>query len=241
MIGRQCGFTLIELAIVLFILTLLMAGAMTPLTQQLAERQTAETRRTLEALKTALLGYALSHRDAQERPYLPCPDLRGTGIGADDGLEDRLPDGRCAAIAGNLPWLTLGMAEADAWGNRYAYAVSPAYAHAGQGIAAHPAPPAELTVCLGRDCASPVTAAAVLLAHGRNGLGALNAAGGVNRAPSGADERENADADGRFVSRPPAAADRPGGEFDDLVTWLAPSYLLGRLCGEGAACGSVIR
>ncbi len=230
----QRGFTLLELAIVLFILTLLLAGVMTPLTRQLQERQIAETRRGLADIQASLLGHALSHRDPQGHPYLPCPDRR-TGPGANDGLEDRLPEGGCAVLSGNLPWLTLGLPGADAWGNRYTYAVSPAYAHAQAGIRPHPAPATALTACLDRDCSRHLAAAAVWLSHGPNGLGALNAGGGLNRAPPGADEAQNADGDGRFVSRPPAGSDRPGGEFDDLVQWLPPAQLLGRLCLE-AGC-----
>ncbi len=231
----QRGFTLIELAIVLFILTLLLGGIMTPLTQQIAARQESETRRGLEDLKTALLGYALSHRDTAQRPYLPCPDRRDAATGG-DGKEDRLPDGRCAASVGNFPWLSLGLGAADAWGNRFTYAVAPAYAHAGQGIVAHPAPAAELQVCLERGCRSRMAAAAVLLSHGRNGLGAQNASGRLNQMPGGEDELENSDADESFVSRPPAASDRAGGEFDDLSLWLGPDYLLGWICAAGAAC-----
>ena len=233
--ARDAGFTLVELAIVLFILTLLMAGAMTPLARQIVERQSADTRRTLLDVRTALQGYALSHRDPAGRPYLPCPDRR-EGPQANDGQEDRLPDGSCAAPSGNLPWISLGLAETDAWGNRYTYAVARAYAHAQSGILAHPAPAADLRVCLERGCDHPIEAAAVWLSHGPNGLGARNAAGRQNRAPDGTDERENAHGGPVFISRPPAAADRPGGEFDDLVQWLAPGYLIGRLCGEGGAC-----
>lgn len=233
--ARNGGFTLIELAIVLFILTLLMAGAMTPLSRQIVERQSADTRRGLMDVKTALLGYALSHRDPAGRPYLPCPDRR-EGPQANDGEEDRLPDGGCAAPSGNLPWVTLGVPQADAWGNRYTYAVAPAYAHAQAGIMAHPAPAADLRICLERQCERPLKASALWLSHGPNGLGAMNAAGRPNRLPVGTDERENANADTLFVSRPPTGADRPGGEFDDLVLWLAPDYLIGRLCGEVGAC-----
>ena len=236
----QRGFTLIELAIVLFILTLLLGGLMIPLTQQIALRQEGETRRGLEELRTAVLGYALGHRDADGHPYLPCPDLREpTRLGegrAGDGVEDRLSDGRCAAGTGNLPWISLGMAGPDAWGNRYTYAVSPTYAHAGQGIAAQSAPAAGLQVCLERACRSRVAAVAVLVSHGRNGLGALNASGRLNQPPTGEDEAENSDADEVFVAHAPVAADRPGGEFDDLVLWLAPDYVLGWLCGAGASC-----
>lgn len=233
--GRSAGFTLIELAIVLFILTLLMAGAMTPLSRQIVERQSADTRRGLMDVRTALLGYALSHRDPAARPYLPCPDQR-EGPRANDGEEDRLPDGRCSVLSGNLPWITLGLADTDAWGNRYTYAVSPAYAHAQAGIVTHPAPVASIRLCRDGHCERPLLAAAVWLSHGPNGLGANNAAGRPNRPPVGRDEQENADGDTDYVHRPPAAADRPGGEFDDLVQWLAPDYLIGRLCGDGGAC-----
>jgi prepilin-type N-terminal cleavage/methylation domain-containing protein len=233
--GRNAGFTLIELAIVLFILTLLMAGAMTPLARQIVERQSADTRRALMDVKTALLGYALSHRDPAGRPYLPCPDRRD-GPQANDGEEDRLPEGGCAVESGNLPWLTLGLAQADAWDNRYTYAVAPAYAHALTGIVPHPVPATALKLCLDRRSDRPLMAAAVWLSHGPNGFGAINAAARPNRPPTARDEQENADGDPVFVHRPPAAADRPGGEFDDLVHWLAPNYLIGRLCGEAGAC-----
>lgn len=246
--GNAGGFTLIELALVLFILTLVMAGAMTPLTRMLTERQAAETRRALAEAKTALLGYALTHRDALGRPYLPCPD-RPTGPGAGDGQEDRLPDGRCAGTQGTLPWLSLGLPAADAWGNRFTYAVAPDYADAQAGITAHPPPAADLRVCLAQPtsgsaddqpqaaaCAHSAPAAAVILSHGPNGLGAINAHGGRNRRPTGVDERRNASLEGVFISRPPAAADRPGGEFDDLLLWLSPEALIGRLCAEAAAC-----
>jgi prepilin-type N-terminal cleavage/methylation domain-containing protein len=41
------GFTLIELAIVLFVVTLLLGGVLTPLGQQIAERQASDTRRVM--------------------------------------------------------------------------------------------------------------------------------------------------------------------------------------------------
>lgn len=246
--GSAGGFTLIELALVLFILTLVMAGAMTPLTRMLTERQSAETRRALAEAKTALLGYALTHRDALGRPYLPCPD-RLTGPGAGDGREDRLPDGRCAGAQGTLPWLSLGLPAADAWGNRYTYAVALDYADAQAGITTHPPPAAGLRICLAQPasgnaddqaqataCAQSAPAAAVILSHGPNGLGAVSAHGGRNRSPTGADERHNASHEGVFISRSPAAADRPGGEFDDLLLWLSPEALIGRLCAEATAC-----
>jgi hypothetical protein len=76
----------------------------------------------------------------------------------------------------------------------------------------------------------------VLISHGRNGFGAANAGGGVNLAPTGRDEIENIDGDARFSMLPPRAADRPGGEFDDLVLALSPDWLRGRLCEPASLC-----
>ncbi len=229
------GFTLVELAIVLFVITLLLGGMLTPLTQQIAERQAGETRRTLENARIALVGYALSHRDTAGHPYLPCP-------GGDDGVENRQADGHCAAPVGLLPWHTLGTAETDAWGNRLGYAVAPDFAAAGQGITTAAgqgittASVGNIELCQGKTCPQPLAAAAVLLSHGRNGLGAHNSMGKTNLAPRSGDERENADTTPRFIMRPPSDADRPDGEFDDQITWLSPAWLLGRLCDPAASC-----
>jgi type II secretory pathway pseudopilin PulG len=227
------GFTLVELAIVLFVITLLLGGMLTPLSQQIAERQTRDTQHVLEAARAALAGYALSHRDSIGRPYLPCPDQPGGG----DGIEDRLPDGRCANVVGGLPWHTLGVAEADAWGNRLDYAVSPEFADASRGIVHNPVPASEVQICRDTPCAQPLAAAAAILSHGRNGLGARNSMGNANLDPVSTHERANADGTPRFIMRPPAA-DRADGEFDDLVTWLSPAWLLGRLCDPAATCAA---
>lgn len=238
--GTDAGFTLIELAIVLFVVTLLLGGILTPLGQQIAERQAGDTRRALEIARTALVGYALGRRGAHSPGYLPCPDMRAPGLSgvANDGREDRHPDGRCVVASGNLPWLTLGLAEGDAWGNRLGYAVAPNWS-VDDPAAAAPAPgKAPLEVCQDVSCASPLPAAAVLISHGRNGFGAANASGGVNLAPSGRDEIENIDADGRFSMLPPRATDRPGGEFDDLVLAVSPDWLRGRLCEPASLCAS---
>jgi prepilin-type N-terminal cleavage/methylation domain-containing protein len=236
------GFTLIELAIVLFIITLLLGGVLTPLGEQITERQNAETRRALESARIALVGYAL--RQANQVGPLPCPDvrnpdLRNPDIHANDGLEDRLADGKCAALTGNLPWKTLGLAEADAWGNRLGYGVAADWANS-TGIAAASKSTATtlLQICPDKTCAQPMSAAAVVFSHGRNGFGGMNVNGGRNLAPTSADEAENSDTDQRFVMHAPRAADRPGGEFDDLLLPLSPDWLRGRLCDPASLCAS---
>lgn len=225
------GFTLIELAIVLFIITLLLGGVLTPLGQQITERQTGETRRALESARIALVGYAL--RQANQAGPLPCPDVRNREGHANDGLEDRLPDGKCAAFTGNLPWKTLGLAEGDAWGNRLGYAVAADWTLPGEH---RPSASTLLQICQDKTCAQPMSAAALVLSHGRNGFGADNISGRRNLPPNSADEAENNNEDARFVMHPPRAADRPGGEFDDLLLPLSPDWLRGRLCDPASLC-----
>ncbi|MBM4180762.1 MAG: prepilin-type N-terminal cleavage/methylation domain-containing protein [Betaproteobacteria bacterium] len=234
----DCGFTLVELAIVLFIVTLLLGGMLMPLGRQIAERQAADTRRALEHARTALVGYALARRAADSPGHLPCPDLRApaaTGR-ANDGTEDRLPDGRCAASAGNLPWRSLGLAEGDAWGNRLGYAVTRTWSRPG----AHAGGTAEtLEICRDAACAEALPAAAVLISHGGNGFGAGNAHGGVNLAPSGREELANARGGERYYMLAPREAGHGQGEFDDLLLPLSADWLRGRLCDPAALCAAV--
>lgn len=232
------GFTLVELAIVLFIVTLLLGGMLMPLGRQIAERQSGDTRRALEHARTALIGYALARRTADSPGHLPCPDLRAPGPAGrnHDGIEDRLADGRCAASSGNLPWRTLGLAEGDAWGNRLGYAVTRTWsrpgAHAGGGEET-------LEICRDAACVEALPAAAVLISHGGNGFGAGNARGGVNLAPSGREELANARGGERYYMLAPREAGHAQGEFDDLLLPLSADWLRGRLCDPAALCAAV--
>lgn len=261
LIGRHAcagstGFTLIELAIVLFIITLLLGGVLTPLGQQIAERQNGETRRAMETARIALVGYAL--RQANQAGPLPCPDIRNvtenraTENHANDGLEDRLANGLCAVRTGNLPWNTLGLPDGDAWGNRLGYAVAAEWATAetlkpqpntqatsdlpAAQAAQLPNPSKMLQICSNKPCSAETPAAALILSHGRNGFGAYNISGKQNLAPTSADEKANIEGTTRFFMLPPRAADRPGGEFDDLLLPVSADWLRGRLCDPASLC-----
>jgi len=140
------GFTLIELAIVLVIITILIGGLAMPLSAQIQARRVAETQRTLDEVREAVFGYALSKSilvDDDDDPstpdkkhtYLPCPDLvsgdppgdaddDGKEADLNNGLEDRNADGSCSGSTGNVPWATLGTGAQDAWGNRLYYRIT---------------------------------------------------------------------------------------------------------------------
>jgi len=158
---RPTGFTLIELAMVLFIVSLLIGGLLMPLAAQNEIRGRQETQTALSNIREALIGFALVNG------RLPCPAVAGiptgtTVSGLEAGREATSPlgtNGPCACatsatsgIAGNagagavacddttpggvtgvLPWATLGVPESDAWGNRYTYRVTTRFARLAAG------------------------------------------------------------------------------------------------------------
>ena len=231
----QRGFTLIELAIVLVIITILISGLAVPLSAQIQARRTTETRQTLDEARKAVLGYAMTHlADTPGRRYLPCPDTDG------DGHENRDPATKaCAQPAGLMPWVDLGTAPQDAWGNRLRYAVVLQYADAVSGFSASTPLPVSLNVCTTHTCASPDVAGNVvfvLVSHGPNGWGASNVNGNTLTAPSGPDELDNLDGNGTYISRAPTKPGSAGGEFDDITTWISLSQLVAQICPTGSDC-----
>lgn len=234
---RPTGFTLVEMAIVLLILTLLAGSLTAGLSAHLARRAEAATDAAIDEARDALLGYVV------RRGYFPCPARSAT-----DGSEDRdaTDKNKCRKHTGLLPWATLGIPGVDGWSRRLRYAVAPEYvrdirdtvvgekANLADGdidIKTRNLDGAELflTTDGGR---TPV----VILSHGANGLGATDQDGNALAPPAaGSDEARNASPDGRlFYARPrsenPAA---PGGAFDDRVSWLSPNLIAHRLISAG--------
>lgn len=58
---RQRGFTLLELALVLLVITVLLGGLAVPFTRQIETRRIAETQKAMATIQDALIGYAMSH------------------------------------------------------------------------------------------------------------------------------------------------------------------------------------
>ncbi len=106
--SAHLGFSLVEMAIVLAIVTLLLAGLLPSLSGQIEQSRRKETRKILEEIQQALTGYAIING------YLPCPTTASNPANANYGFADA----SCTSPAteGYLPWKTLGVAETDAWG-----------------------------------------------------------------------------------------------------------------------------
>ncbi|OGT30090.1 MAG: hypothetical protein A2W28_10425 [Gammaproteobacteria bacterium RBG_16_51_14] len=132
----QKGFTLIELAIVLFIAGLILVGVLTPLATQIEQKERQNTQDVLNDIEEALYGFTVANG------RLPCPDCRdntGTcaGVAANeinDGQADEINAPlECATAEGNLPWVDLAVPEFDIWGRHYIYRVDKDFADATDG------------------------------------------------------------------------------------------------------------
>ena len=228
------GFTLAELAIVLLIVGLLLAGILTPLSTQIDVQRTAQTQKSLDEIKEALVGFAVSHGN------LPCPDkVGGGGAGLpNDGQEDVDAGGNCVAQEGNLPWNTLGLPGVDAWGNYFHYRITPVFAARSPAVPFSLSSAGNMTICPNQACtpsAIVTNIPAVALSYGKNGYGASSSAGGSNPpVPVGnVDESENTNQNTTFVSRAKTNIDTPAGEFDDIVVWLSSNVLFNRMVAAG--------
>lgn len=231
--NRARGFTLIEIAVAIFIIALLLGSLLVPLTTQVEERQVSETEKTLGEIRDALLGFAIANG------YLPCPD---TGTNGTENLSGSGCGTITAGIAcGRFPHGNLGFANSDLWGNRLTYCVNELFARRGAGLTFTLSTPGnDIYICTTSGCGTTVstTAVAVILSHGRNGYGARNLATGNQNScpPEGCsnDEQENFDNNDRnIVWRARTASGAAAGEFDDVVVWLPRYTLFNRMVAAG--------
>lgn len=250
--ARSRGFSLTELAVVLFIVALLLGTAMFTMNAQTETRGFDETRRRLEAARELLLGYALVNG------RLPCPATGATG----DEVRDA-GTGQCTGgnYGGFLPARTIGYQITDdagfgldAWNGRIRYAVSglldTTVTSCATPLANHftnatslkangiTCPPTDLIVCksatgiTGTTCGGAANqvmsqnlVVAIVFSVGRNGLSVP--------AGSGADEQANLNGDRVFVFHTPNPSGPANGEFDDHMVWLTVGELYGKLIAGG--------
>ncbi len=227
--GGQRGFSLVELAISIFIIALLLGSILVPLATQVEQRQIGETQKSMEEIKEALLGFAATNG------YLPCPDTDN------DGAENiDTASGKCATVSGdnvstgNLPWATLGLTTStDAWGNRFRFAINERYGWRAPAalIALTTLSNTDVRICAAAGCGGTgIAVVAAVVSMGRNGHGATNSQTGVaNIAPASADELENLDGDREIVSRTASAVGAGAGEFDDIVVSISQFVLFNRM------------
>lgn len=215
---RQTGFSLVEMAIVLLIVALLLGGLLPVLSGQIDQQRRDDTRKQMDEISAALLGYAAS----QQPPRLPCPASPAIATGnANAGAAN------CTLTTGVIPWATLGTRETDAWGRRFTYSVTSSVAgpFTTSFTLASTGNLNVLNKAGGNKIAADVPA--VLVSHGPDGKGAYTPQGTQIAASADADETENSNGNATFVSHEPTTA------FDDLVIWLSPNTLFNRMVAAG--------
>jgi len=255
----HAGFSLVEMAVVLAIVGLLLAGILLPLSAQLDQQQSNETQRRLDLARDAILGFAATNR------RLPCP-ASSSSSGAEVFSTAFTPGGGACSVpwTGYVPAVTLGLLPVngsqlfvDSWGNPIRYAVtdfSKAFTVSGNsgtrpftstdGIRAVynasnlSSLSPDLYVC---SAASAITGSGASAACSGTSLLSSNAVAvifstGKNTSTggTGADEAANLNPDRAFVSHTPAPSTATGGEFDDVVLWLSPYLLYNRMIVGGA-------
>ena len=234
----QRGFTLVELAIVMFIVTLLLGGMLLPLSAQQDVRSHGDTQKILTEARDALLGFAM----ANDR--LPCP-----ASSTSNGVEDPSTGGPCNhPYDGFFPAATLGLSPIDAEGylvdgwsgeaaNRVRYSVSKANSSAfttasemkNTGMTALLP---DLQICsTGTNLSAPTPDTATCAAGAALATDAVAViySLGKNAGTGGAatDELANLTADRAFVSAP------QGSSFDDQLVWLSKNILFNRMVAAG--------
>ncbi len=245
----QGGFTLVEIAIVLLVVTILLGYtvALFPIQQELKQYRSAN--QEMEQIMAQLVAYA------QINGRLPCPDTTRGGSTV-DGFED--PDGPddCEAFFAFLPGRTLGIDGdynaagnlLDPWGQPYLYAVSEETSSDGdvdlvtvngvrnEGIAV--AIP-DLFICDDSnangnddDCSDVsgndvvLNVAAVLVSTGKD-RGNVNS----NIQRENTDNFHDGQDDKVYIYAP--RSDRPGAEYDDVIKWLSTNVLYSKMIEAG--------
>jgi prepilin-type N-terminal cleavage/methylation domain-containing protein len=244
------GYTLLELALVLLVLSILGLAMAMPLAAQVEMRRTEETRRRLGEARDVLLAFAATHG------RLPCP-ASATSRGEESFVAGGdASDGRCAHFHdGFLPAAALGLSPLDSEGflrdawesrdNRIRYAVYDGAVNGvaqaltrtngmqAAGLAALGAQSHYLFVCVSARGAGPggCGPAANQLTR-RAAFVLLSAGANASSAPlAGGDEARNLAGDGTFVDHEPAAD--AGNPFDDLLEWSPVHLVVHRMITAG--------
>lgn len=218
------GFSLVELAIVLFIMGLLLQVSIEPLGMRLEHNRRVQAAKQLDEVRMHLRAHWVSYG------HLPCPIVAGV-----DSEED------CHTSAGGVPAATLSIVGSvnragellDPWGRALGYSVSstdvdandpetefansPDWLTAGE-IARVPFTEltADLTVCL---AASSIQCE--VSTDSSDDLVAVVVSGGSTISQR---EQDNRDLDTSYISAPYSKA-QPN-EFDDQLIWLGRSELI---------------
>lgn len=223
----QAGFSILELAIVLTVISLIVSASLAVAASRISAARVENTLTKTATLMELLNAYVKSFG------HFPCPadpsarpEDANFGVGANDGV------GNCTAtsllgqdnyVIGTVPTSTLGLmgsSGVDGWNRRFTYVIDRRFTFPAGYAATNPDADGDTYLTVLNAAGGAVNtnkAIMVLISHGANGHGSWRAKGGGARLEADpipqADELENANDDGVFVAR-------TGGEqFDDMVQY----------------------
>lgn len=231
------GFTLVEIAIVMVIISLVFAGGLAGFKGFRDSALYSQTDTYLKESRIALLSLALS------QGHLACPDTDGDGL---PNVKDSA--GTCTANAGGLPWQALGLGSQPPWDGAVIYAVN-------RQVVTDSCSAAGQSVCFFEDAQAPAfdlktppradssgegnlqvadsggaviadNVIAVLISTGKNALQTA-----ADCAAASADERENCDGDADFVMD--VTRTNAADFFDDQLIWIHANTLKGQMRDAG--------
>ncbi len=250
--SNQRGFSLVELSIVILVMGLLLGGLMVPLSVQRENAKYREAMNQLGSIRSTIEGFALANG------YLPCPATPASnGYAAPSGDACVVQHGFVPATT-----LDLGGRRntdnllLDPWGSPIHYSVSASDADADsrwdfvvpgemRDVSMSALSP-DLVVCSSAtgssatSCASPnvtLTEGAPMIIYSLGKDWAAfssvdqveNVGATLGGGVSGMNYRVAADA--VFIQH--GKSELGGSEFDDILTWVAPNRLYGRLADGG--------
>lgn len=220
------GFTLIELAVAMFIIALVLGSLLVPLSTQIEQRKISETQKILEETRDALIGYAVING------RLPRP-----AVSSSDGSERVATCATEADCTGFIPWTVLGTSKLDGWGKIVGYSVTPAFANSSFTLSS-----AGTKTIRTRATTSPFALTnmvtglpAVIFSYGPNNWGTSDSSTAfTDTSATNVDEDVNASASSSFIYRSYSGnTAATGGEFANIVIWLPMTALANRMVAAG--------
>lgn len=238
---RQTGFTLVEIALVMVIVSAVLAGGIAGFQSFRDSARYSETDSYLTEARTALLGFVLMNG------YMPCPDEDEDGR---QDTENHSSGKTCTAVTGALPWQDLGLEPRSPWDVDAFYAVNQEADSEACDTSAKDEP-----VCFFEDEEAPLSDLTTPPVSGTAGSGTLevtSSSGDViatdllavvgvlgknavqtiaDCAAASANESENCDADDQFVMD--RVRTNPDNFFDDKLVWIHANTVKGKLKDAG--------
>lgn len=241
---NNIGFSLVEMAIVLVIASLIIGASLSIGTAQIASSRILTTKDKEKAIETALISFVARNN------RLPCPaEPTLSSTSPNYGVEAATP-GTCSSVpssgtiaVGVIPWVTIGVTEdgaTDGYYNHFTYAVSTPATNLNSNtiaglegsIGVHSGTPVSTANKI-NDCTptgwtyNPCSAVVVILSNGANGYGAYTRDGSRIASSPGADEVENSNDDAEFVVKDfSSSVTNP---FDDIVLAVDSNSILAPL------------